>query len=110
MNPVIDHVGIICSDLPRSVDFYIRLLGATSTAMDGHTVVAAGSVRIALVPRRDGDPSTYGWGHHLCIRVQPSEREALVSRLEELGSRQEDVRGRLYSHDPDGFVLEFLFE
>lgn len=109
MNPLIDHVGIVCSDLPRSTAFYTHLLEATVTPLGGHTVVAAGGVHIALVPRRDGDPSTPGWGHHLCIRLHARDRPALVSRLASLGSRHEEVEDRLYTHDPDGFVLELVF-
>lgn len=37
-------------------------------------------------------------------------RQPLLDRLAELGSEHETVPDRIYTRDPDGFVLEFLFE
>lgn len=64
----------------------------------------------ALVPRRDGDPSSLPWGQHVAVRAPMAEREALLSRLSELGAPYEEVRGRIYTADPDGLTLEIVFD
>lgn len=76
----------------------------------GHTAVTAGDVCIAVVPRRDEDPGCYPFGRHMAFRVPASERAELLTRLAELGADFEDVRGRVYTQDPDGLTLELVFE
>lgn len=105
-----DHIGITSSDPVKSTRFYVHLFGGTVASMGGHTVVVAGDLRIAVVPRREDDPSTLPWGQHVAIRAPIAERAPLLARLTELGAPYEDVRGRLYTQDPDGMTLEFLFE
>lgn len=78
--------------------------------MAGHTVVTSGAVRIAIVAATADDPAGYARGHHLAFRLGTAERAPLLERLRELGAPHQDVRGRLYTRDPDGFTLEFLFE
>jgi len=73
-------------------------------------VVVAGDVRLALVPRRDIDPSSLPWGQHVAVRAPVAEREALLSRLTDLGAPYEEVRGRVYTADPDGLTLELVFD
>ncbi|MFN7147403.1 MAG: VOC family protein [Myxococcota bacterium] len=109
MNIVLHHLGVVAADPDRTIDFYARLFDATTARMAGHTVVAAGSVRIAVVPRRDTDPPTYAWGSHVAIQVSIEARESLLARLGALGASYEDVGGRLYTRDPDGLTIEVLF-
>lgn len=106
----IDHVGIACSDLARSLEFYTSLLEGTAEQRAGHTVITAGALRLALVPRETDAPRATDRGHHLALRAPSEDRPALLARLLALGAHWEDVRGRVYTLDPDGFVLEFLFE
>lgn len=106
----IHHVGVVTRDLERSTAFYTRLLGGRVEPMAGHTIVESGAVRIAIVVATAEDPATYARGHHLAFRLGAAERAPLLERLNELGAPHEDVRGRLYTQDPDGFTLEFLFE
>lgn len=106
----LDHFGIVASEPARTIDFYVRLLDGRPLSMGGHTVVAAGDVRIAVVPRRPDDPEGYGYGHHLALRAAPEEREAILARLAALGAPHQEVRGRIYTRDPDGLTLELTFE
>lgn len=110
MQLTIDHVGIACSDLTRTLAFYTRLLGGTAAPRAGHTVVTAGNVRLAFVPRREDDPPGLPWGQHLALSVATQERDAILARLAELGAEHQEVRGRIYTRDPDGFVIELVFE
>ncbi|MFO7179598.1 MAG: VOC family protein [Pseudomonadota bacterium] len=105
----IDHVGIACTDVARSLEFYSRLLAGTAEQRAGHLVITAGALRLALVPRETAATRT-DRGQHLALRTSLEERPLLLERLRELGAPWEDVRGRLYTQDPDGFVLEFLFD
>jgi catechol 2,3-dioxygenase-like lactoylglutathione lyase family enzyme len=110
MNVLVHHLGIVSTDLPRTIDFYVRLLGGSVAAMGGHTVVTAGDVRIAVVPRRDTDPQGYARGHHVAFQLPVEGRHALLAELDELGAPHEDAGGRIYTRDPDGLTLEFMFE
>lgn len=105
-----DHIGITTSDVAKSTRFYVELLGGTVARMGGHQVVVAGEVRIAIVPRREDDPSRLPWGQHVAIRASVAERASLLARLTELGAPYQDVRGRIYTRDPDGTTLELVFE
>lgn len=109
MNITLDHIGIVSSDPARTIDFYVRLLDGTASPMAGHVVVSAGEVRIAVVARRDGDPDAYAYGHHLALHASMADHEALLARLNELGAPHEDVRGRIYTRDPDGLTVELTF-
>lgn len=106
------HIGIATRDVQRSTAFFVRVLGAevVPSAGLGHTLLRASGLQLALVPWRDGDPLGHAWGEHLALRVRAEERDRLVSLLDELGCPHEDVRGRLYARDADGFTLEFIFE
>ncbi|HSF15835.1 MAG TPA: VOC family protein [Vicinamibacteria bacterium] len=110
MSIAIHHLGIVSSHSSRSINFYRRLLDGKTKAMAGHTAVTAGDVCIAIVPRRDEDPGRYPFGLHMAFRVPASERAELLTRLAELGADFDDVRGRVYTRDPDGLTLELVFE
>lgn len=109
MNITIHHIGIVSRDVQRSVAFYARLLDGRSEPLGGHTVVTTAHVRIAITEARPTDPPGYAWGHHVAFVLPAAERPHLIERLGELGAAHEDVRGRIYARDPDGFTLEFLF-
>lgn len=109
MNIDIHHIGVVARDPRRSVAFYTRLLGGRAERLAGHTVVTAAGLRIAITEAAATDPPSYARGHHVAFRLAAAERSPLIERLVELGVPHEDVRGRLYTRDPDGFTLEFLF-
>src|SRR5690606_17077153 len=92
----IDHVGIACTDVARSLEFYSRLLAGTAAQRAGHLVITAGALRLALVPRETAATRT-DRGQHLALRTSLEERPLLLERLRELGAPWEDVRGRLYT-------------
>ncbi|MBC7172240.1 MAG: hypothetical protein H5U40_07445 [Polyangiaceae bacterium] len=82
----------------------------TAEQRAGHAVVTAGAVRVAVVSRREAAPTRYALGHHPALLTPTESRLGLVVRLDELGADHENADGRLYVRDPDGFVIEFLFE
>jgi len=107
----VHHVGIPAADPARSEQFWATLLGGAVEHRFGHAVISTddGAVQIAVVPRRPDDPPGHAHGAHLCLAAPESERAALLARLAALGAPSEEVRGRLYARDPDGYTLEFQF-
>lgn len=104
------HLGIVARDVSVSTDFYVRLVEAEvlPTPMAGHTLLRAGALHLALVPRKEGDPEGHAWGSHLAVETSETP-EVIFERLASLGAAHECVRGRVYARDPDGFTIEFLF-
>lgn len=105
--PRFHHVGVAARDPERTIAFYAHLLGARTVAMHGHVVVVAGSVRIAVVA---DEPIALPRAHHLALAFPADAKDVLVARLDELDAEHEDVRGRIYVRDPDGLVVELIFE
>lgn len=112
MQVTIDHLGIVTDDVEASVSFYVELLGGEEVEAPrlGHRLVRSGALTLAIVPRTASDPLEYAHGSHLALRMPSTSREELLRRLDCLGAARQEVRGRIYTRDPGGFVLEFLFE
>ncbi|MBX5481959.1 MAG: VOC family protein [Myxococcaceae bacterium] len=112
MQLTIHHLGLTTRDVARSADFYVRLFDATvePAPKTGHSFVCFGGLRLALVPWREGDPQHHAWGDHLAVTCPAHERDVLLNRLAKLGARTQEVHGRIYAHDPDGYTLEFTFQ
>jgi catechol 2,3-dioxygenase-like lactoylglutathione lyase family enzyme len=110
MKLTVHHLGIVARDVAVSTDFYLRLLDAEvlPTPQAGHVLLRAGDLHLALVPPNEGDPDGYAWGNHLALETTETPA-AILGRLAALGCVHENVRGRVYTRDPDGFTLEFLF-
>lgn len=124
----LDHVGVTCTDLDRSVDFYRDILGMPElerSARPGGTTLVflrmgeAGLVELIHRPGREGTrhtPSAPG-NAHICLHVD--NLDAWVARLAEHGvaltsgpSTMELPSGRVrlaFFADPDGIPLE-LYE
>ena len=107
-HPTFDHVGLAARDVPRAVDFYVRLLDGRPEPLGHHTLVRAGAVAIALTPWADDEPASLPRGHHVAIRVAAAEVETWWARVEALGAPFEDAPGRRYLRDPDGNVIELV--
>jgi len=110
MNLSFHHVGIAASDPDRTIAFFCTLLDGRTEPGPGHTLVVAGGVRLAIVARRDGEPTTRAHGDHFALSVPAADRALLFERIVALGVPHEDLRGRLYVLDPDGATVELLFE
>ncbi len=129
------HVAIICSDYPRSRDFYVRVLGLRVVSEVYRAERGSHKLDLALPdgtqielfsfpdpPPRPSYPEARGL-RHLAFRV--SDLDAEVARLTALGVSVEPIRvdehasggvpgthkGRRYTFfaDPDGLPLE-LYE
>lgn len=112
----IDHVVLRCRDLPAMVDFYQKALGFN---------VERKLDRISLVQMRAGaslldliaadHPKDGGNMDHLCFRVEPFDRDAIVTRLQPFGISVGETVERygaegngpsVYFNDPEGNQIE----
>ena len=122
------HIGVVAANPEATTRFYQHLLGGHLERRAGHDLVVAGALRLAVSPRRPGDPEAPAWGQHLAFSAPEGQREAVLARLGALGVVWEDAQGpanrrrasevgwaegrtsRIYARDPDGLAVEILFE
>jgi catechol 2,3-dioxygenase-like lactoylglutathione lyase family enzyme len=122
----IDHVVLRVKDVEKMIEFYQGVLGcAVVWRRDdlGLVHLRAGRAMIDLVPvdgtlgRRGGAaPGSEGRNmDHLCLRVEPFDRVAIVAHLEAHGVRIGEIRPRfgaegegvsIYLQDPEDNVIE----
>lgn len=111
----LDHVVLKCTDVDRSLNFYVDILGLEPVRVDEWRNGKAPfpSVRINQTTIIDlflSEP--HGTNvDHICIVVKPFDHEFVLSALP--GSRSDDhlfgAQGyakSVYVHDPDGNVVE----
>ena len=112
------HVGIYCTDLERSKEFYTRMLGLTVTAEDpdGHLIFLSAMPEeehheIALCPGRDIPPGAKVIQQVSFVVEDISTLKAFYHHLKENGVRFRSVVSHgisiaIYFYDPDDNVLE----
>ena len=112
----IDHVVLRCRDLSAMVRFYEQALGFNvERRLDRISLVQmrAGASLLDLIAadRPDGT----GNMDHLCFRIDPFDRDAIVKRLTPLGISVGETVERygaegngpsVYFHDPEGNQIE----
>jgi glyoxylase I family protein len=112
----IDHVVLRVRDLPAMVHFYEQALGFNvERRLDRLSLVQlrAGASLLDLIAasRPDGE----GNMDHLCFRIDPFDRDAIVKRLTPLGISVGETVERygaegngpsVYFHDPEGNQIE----
>jgi glyoxylase I family protein len=112
----IDHVVLRCRDLPAMVRFYEQALGFhVERRLDRLSLVqlrAGASLLDLIAAERGSDGPNMD---HLCFRVEPFDRDAIVTRLEPLGVSVGETVERygaegtgpsVYFHDPEGNQIE----
>jgi glyoxylase I family protein len=116
----IDHVVLRVRDLPAMVAFYEKALGfrVERTLERIHLVqMRAGASLLDLVggERPEGAVESAPNMDHLCFRVQPFDRDAIVTRLAPLGVSVGETVERygaegtgpsIYFDDPEGNQIE----
>jgi glyoxylase I family protein len=115
----IDHVVLRCTDQPRMLDFYTRILGLNEERrieQIGLIQLRAGSSMIDLVPAKGAVEQDSRNVEHFCLGVDAPDMNVLSSYLRE---HSVDVMGppemrygahgmglSIYIHDPAGNVVE----
>ena len=112
------HVGIYCSDLQRSKDFYTRMLGLTVTDEDpeGQLIFLSAQPEeehheVALCPGRDTPPGSKVIQQISFIVEDLATLKQFYQHLKQNGVRFRNVVSHgisiaIYFYDPDDNVLE----
>ena len=98
----ITHVSLYVSDLPRSIAFYERVLGAVATKREGSAALQFGKGRLVIRP---GKPA--GLVDHFAIGVgQKLDEVAVTADLKARGATAYKAGNELRVKDPDGFPIQ----
>jgi hypothetical protein len=111
MHIELHHIGITVGQVDEILDALREAFGAERLPEPaaGHMLVRLGALELALVERKDTDPSERAFGDHLAFTLSAAERDEAVRRLKERGWPAEEVRGRIYVQSPDAsLTLELL--
>ena len=112
----IDHVVLRVHDLPAMVRFYEQALGfKVERTLERLSLVQmrAGASMLDLV--KGERPPKGGNMDHLCFRIEPFDRDAIVTRLAPFGISVGETVERygaegngpsVYFHDPEGNQIE----
>jgi len=112
----IDHVVLRVRDLPGMVRFYEQALGfKVERTLERLSLVQmrAGASMLDLV--KGERPASGGNMDHLCFRIEPFDRDAIVTRLAPFGISVGETVERygaegsgpsVYFHDPEGNQIE----
>jgi catechol 2,3-dioxygenase-like lactoylglutathione lyase family enzyme len=112
------HVGIYCTDLQRSKDFYTRILGLTVTDEDpdGHITFLSAQPEeehheVALCPGRDAPPGAKVIQQVSFIVKDLAALKQFYHRLKQEGARFRSIVSHgialaIYFYDPDDNVIE----
>ncbi|HZX83723.1 MAG TPA: VOC family protein [Reyranella sp.] len=112
----IDHVVLRCRDLGAMVRFYEQALGFNvERKLDRISLVqmrAGASLLDLIAAERPQDAANMD---HLCFRIEPFDRDAIVTRLAPFGISVGETVERygaegngpsVYFHDPEGNQIE----
>lgn len=113
MQNQLHHLGISVANVDEVTETLVSVFGAerVPSPSAGHTMIRFAGIEVAIVPLRDGDPTTRAFGDHVAVAAPASARAEIERKLSERGWATEDVRGRLYARSPDGMLtLEILSE
>src|SRR5260221_11600931 len=116
----IDHVVLRARDVAAMVRFYQQALGfKVERTLDriGLVQLRAGASLLDVVPAQQGQPAPADAPNmdHLCFRIEPFDRDAIVTRLAPLGISVGETVERygaegtgpsVYFHDPEGNQIE----
>ena len=116
----IDHVVLRARDVAAMVQFYQQALGfKVERTLDriGLVQLRAGASLLDVVPAQQDQttPSATPNMDHLCFRIEPFDRDAIVTRLAPLGISVGETVERygaegtgpsVYFHDPEGNQIE----
>jgi len=102
----INHVSVLVSDLPRSIDFYGRVFGLSLVNEDkANRIARLGAGARTLVSLRLEPPP--GKVDHFAIGVENFNRDAVTRDLQGFGlTPRETLEFGFHVTDPDGAVVQ----
>ena len=111
----IDHVVLRVKDIDAMRRFYCDVLGAAHVADRPALRMSHLRVGSALIDLVEADPKEGRNMDHLCLRVEPFDRDAIVAHLEKHGVAVGQIASRfgaegngvsIYLTDPEGNAVE----
>ncbi|KAH7519235.1 glyoxylase I 4 [Ziziphus jujuba] len=116
----VHHVGVLCENLERSLDFYQNILGLEINEARPHDKLPyrgawlwVGSEMIHLMELPNPDPLTGrpehgGRDRHTCIAIRDvSKLKAILDKAGISYTLSKSGRPAIFTRDPDGNALEF---
>ncbi|KAG4141381.1 hypothetical protein ERO13_D06G072800v2 [Gossypium hirsutum] len=116
----IHHVGILCENLERSLDFYQNILGLEINEARPHDKlpyrgawlwVGSEMIHLMELPNPDpliGRPEHGGRDRHACISIQDvSKLQAILDKAGIPYTLSRSGRPAIFTRDPDANALEF---
>lgn len=119
----VHHVGLICSELERSLDFYVGILGLTINPdrpdsklpyRGAWLMIGPEMIHLMELPNPDpleGRPEHGGRDRHFCIAVEAGGVDAAKTALDEHGiayTASKSGRPAIFFRDPDMNCLEVV--
>ena len=98
----INHVSVLVSDMPRSIDFYHRVFGLSVVNEDKPNQISRLGVgsRVLVSLRHEPPP---GMVDHFAIGVDGFNKESVTRELKDLGlTPRENLEFGFHVKDPDG--------
>jgi len=119
----VDHLALICSDMPQTVEFYTEVVGMTLNKVvanrdepsSTHIFLDMGGGNYLAFfdfPKHGPAKTQRGVGsmHHLAMKATPERYGQAIERLEARGIEHDvhgdKTKGSVYFRDPDGILLE----
>lgn len=116
----IHHVGVICKNLERSLEFYCGLLGLkTCDLRPDDTLYFRGAwlwvgnqmIHLMELPNPDpvtGRPLHGGEDRHMCLHIEnPVQLKAVLNNAGIPYTESKSLKPQIFIRDPDGNCLEF---
>ncbi len=118
-----DHVAIFAKDLEVTAEFYSNILGMAVTGVTAnrdsaestHMNVDMGNgmsfaffdfPHVSRLQRKA--PEGVGGIMHIALTVGPERRSEIVERLQQHGTKFQEIGGSLYLKDPNGLGIELM--
>jgi len=103
----VDHLGVVVSNMTRSLDFYQKVMGLTVVGQDAaNKIVRLGQQQTTLVSLREASPVGVD---HYALAVEGFNEEGLTKRLAGQGiSATRSTESGFHVKDPDGVNVQLV--
>jgi catechol 2,3-dioxygenase-like lactoylglutathione lyase family enzyme len=102
----LNHLGIVVSNLQRSVDFYQKMLGLTVVSQEPASKIARLGQKGTLISLREAAPVGVD---HYALSIEGFDRDLVTKRLTQLGvAPQQDTDSGFHVKDPDGVNVQLV--
>ena len=102
----VNHLGIVVSNLQRSVDFYQKVLGLTVVSQEAANKIARMGLKSTLISLREAKPVGVD---HYALSIEGFDRDVVTKRLMQSGvTPGQDTDSGFHVKDPDGVNVQLV--